>query len=402
MAAPLRLAVAPLKPHGFMQDALAVCMAGPDQSVETFLCPICCENTDEAEWWVAEACGDKAHGICRACVCEYLKGRIWEGRVQELVCPVGAAGSGCPATCSNDATGASPTSAVIRENELEALFVGETLEVVDKYRRFRQIQANPCTRECPGCKALCEPKRSGEDGVLVAQMRCSSCGAEFCYYHSWGHRSGGSCAAYEARLVRETRANAAAFGTKACPSCFFETEKAGGCNHMGCTQCKCDWCWVCGQKLEGSIGWHYSSQNATSGCHQFSPDSGHPDMDAVRAVRTRLAKLRLWLFPMRCLVWCVMLCLSLCWVSLMLLPLVLVWVVGLCRRRKCGEGVAGISVACWIILSIPCVLLLLALELVWLPFGLLLWLFQRFDPAISSFLLCVPLYTSMDLIITLA
>ena len=32
---------------------------------------------------------------------------------------------------------------------------------------------------------------------------------------------------------------------KQCPKCKIYTEKNEGCNHMKCTECKFQWCWLC-------------------------------------------------------------------------------------------------------------------------------------------------------------
>jgi hypothetical protein len=32
---------------------------------------------------------------------------------------------------------------------------------------------------------------------------------------------------------------------KSCPNCFTKIIKNGGCNHMTCTICKYEWCWIC-------------------------------------------------------------------------------------------------------------------------------------------------------------
>lgn len=33
--------------------------------------------------------------------------------------------------------------------------------------------------------------------------------------------------------------------TKSCPNCNVKTEKNGGCNHMYCSRCDNEWCWIC-------------------------------------------------------------------------------------------------------------------------------------------------------------
>ncbi len=33
--------------------------------------------------------------------------------------------------------------------------------------------------------------------------------------------------------------------SKRCPGCKVATERNGGCSHMSCSKCGCDWCWIC-------------------------------------------------------------------------------------------------------------------------------------------------------------
>ena len=34
-----------------------------------------------------------------------------------------------------------------------------------------------------------------------------------------------------------------------CPHCGYATEKIEGCNHMTCSRCNKEWCWVCKAKM---------------------------------------------------------------------------------------------------------------------------------------------------------
>lgn len=90
------------------------------------------------------------------------------------------------------------------------------------------------------------------------------------------------------RLAAETKGISETFGTKDCPRCGRQTMKGGGCNHMTCQVCRCDWCWTCSQQLnqrgphgEGPVFWHFSEENVESGCQQFAETGG----DEVRTRR---------------------------------------------------------------------------------------------------------------------
>lgn len=40
------------------------------------------------------------------------------------------------------------------------------------------------------------------------------------------------------------------FFVKKCPNCRIITEKKEGCNHITCSKCSCQWCWLCNEKYE--------------------------------------------------------------------------------------------------------------------------------------------------------
>ncbi len=67
--------------------------------------------------------------------------------------------------------------------------------------------------------------------------------------------------------------------TKGCPKCSRRIEKNQGCNHMTCSICRHEFCWIC-------MG-DWKSHNGTSyQCNQYTEDT--QEMQEFRNVRQRL------------------------------------------------------------------------------------------------------------------
>ena len=45
------------------------------------------------------------------------------------------------------------------------------------------------------------------------------------------------------------------FFIKKCPNCGIITEKSSGCNHITCSKCSYQWCWLCNEKYNDE---HYN------------------------------------------------------------------------------------------------------------------------------------------------
>jgi len=65
---------------------------------------------------------------------------------------------------------------------------------------------------------------------------------------------------------------------KQCPRCKIYTEKNEGCNHMTCTNCKFQWCWLCEGKYEYG---HYSQGR----CRGFQFSNARNVEEAIRENR---------------------------------------------------------------------------------------------------------------------
>ena len=100
---------------------------------------------------------------------------------------------------------------------------------------------------CPNvsCDYCCERE---DQGRMLYEVTCE-CGTIFCFMcGQFAHKP---CDCETAKLWAE-KANAEsenvtwiAANTKSCPKCARSIEKNQGCNHMTCSQCRYEFCWVC-------------------------------------------------------------------------------------------------------------------------------------------------------------
>lgn len=57
------------------------------------------------------------------------------------------------------------------------------------------------------------------------------------------------------------------FTLQRCPTCRYVIDKIDGCNHVKCTNCKAEFCWVC-HLLKGEVGipdrcqWNHPTHNS--------------------------------------------------------------------------------------------------------------------------------------------
>lgn len=230
---------------------------GPFKGMDTDQCPICYDNVELFASVKLECC--KCHYFCADCITHFFRGRINEGRVRDLRCPLYGE-CGC--------------NAVATEKELASLLEPDAMK---KYHRFMAQQNDPTLRECPKCLLLVAPSTDGQDQI-ISEMMCGRHCITFCYYHSLQH-VGRTCDEYardQANLDRMEEKFLQG-GGKQCPICGILTEKFSGCNQMTCGACHRNWCWICEEDIEGRPGWHYNPLNPRS-CLQFDDsDDASPE-----------------------------------------------------------------------------------------------------------------------------
>ncbi|CAH8519137.1 unnamed protein product [Schistosoma turkestanicum] len=204
------------------------------------------------------SCG---HRFCPDCWRSYLTIKIEEGSSVEIKCM----SVGC--------------NVLVIEDFLLTLL--KNSPVKDKYLNLlfqRMVESHPSLRFCVGLNcpvficALEEPK--------ARRVQCERCHAEFCFMCSEAYHAPTSCATLKHWLVKcrddSGTANYMTAHTKDCPSCHVCIEKNEGCNHMKCSICHYEFCWVClGVWKSHDAEYYFCSK------YQENPDA------AKESVRTR-------------------------------------------------------------------------------------------------------------------
>ena len=104
---------------------------------------------------------------------------------------------------------------------------------------------------------ICCGRRYGHRHLFLTQLAyisyftCTECNLRSCFDCRALAHPRLTCKEYQAFLIAErTPADAATMewfenNTKSCP-CNARIEKNLGCEHMTCTRCRAEWCWLCG------------------------------------------------------------------------------------------------------------------------------------------------------------
>ena len=170
------------------------------------------------------------HNFCTDCWFEYLKEKINNNKVYKISC--------MEHKCNQ-----------ILEEEFIRKIIGKDEDLLKKYEKFlstkKLMDSNKNIKFCPipDCDGYAEKHWS-------KYVKCNF-GHEFCFVcgekpHGWK-----SCSKIIDQGFEDWKSHTL---VKRCPYCKFWTEKNEGCNHMTCSQCNFQWCWVCEQEC---VAGHY-------------------------------------------------------------------------------------------------------------------------------------------------
>ncbi|XP_071791878.1 uncharacterized protein [Asterias amurensis] len=226
---------------------------------EQIVCDICTSTVSVEEISSDTPCD---HQFCRECWERYLSGKIKEGNAHNIVCP------------AYDCDRLVPAEAI------------ERLVSCEMARRYLQfdinafVESNPKLKWCPvaGCGRAVQmpqvespttssnrPSGASSPSSPPSISHAVDCGQGhiFCWDCSGDAHEPCSCENWKKWLDKiaeikpeelastDTETEVAAnclwlvTNSKPCPKCMAPIQKNDGCNHMKCTKCKHDFCWVC-------------------------------------------------------------------------------------------------------------------------------------------------------------
>ncbi|DBA01048.1 TPA: hypothetical protein N0F65_002658 [Lagenidium giganteum] len=219
--------------------------------VPAFYCQGCLDDVPATFKFVLSTCG---HAFCFDCVTGYLETKIHDAQVNP-VCFHDQDANGAGGADTN----ASTPGKCGREVSEEDILLVVSPEVWAKYQRFKLHKTTPNARDCP----FCGHSQMCSSGSVNPQVTCVACFQVFCFVHSNAH-PGKSCKAHIKATAKTDKLTAACIRgiSKPCPGCQAPVQKNGGCNHMTCSVCDTDFCWLCGKQIAvGMAATHYEWWN---------------------------------------------------------------------------------------------------------------------------------------------
>ncbi|ESN94505.1 hypothetical protein HELRODRAFT_69165 [Helobdella robusta] len=199
--------------------------AQPIKLTSNYICPVCMQKCSN-ENVCSLSCG---HIYCNECWQTYFHVQIQSGHSTSIECM----GRECDLLVPEDMVMNILTNPNMRDKYQEYMFKDH-------------VKSHPELRFCPGANCViivrarvCKAKR----------VICDCCKTSFCFNCGVDYHAPTDCDTIKKWLTKcaddSETANYISAHTKDCPECHVCIEKNGGCNHMQCSKCKHNFCWMC-------------------------------------------------------------------------------------------------------------------------------------------------------------
>jgi ariadne-1 len=185
-------------------------------------CRICYDPEDRSDT-VSLGCG---HGFHHTCYRDYLISEVGSGKACTL--------AHCPEIKCTQRVPRTLFSCLLPPLEFSRYDFCVTRSFIEDSKTLRYCPS-------PGCDKVAI-------GSGISTIKCS-CLHSFCFRCAEEPHEPVSCEQLSAWTLKNASesetANWILVNTKVCPACRARIEKNQGCNHMVCTMCKFDFCWIC-------------------------------------------------------------------------------------------------------------------------------------------------------------
>jgi ariadne-1 len=196
-----------------------------DVSVPSSVCRICYDDTMGSQLYSLH-CG---HGFCSSCWVHYLKEATTASKF-------GFLDTRCPQHECNVCLLRSDVQAISPE------LVPRWNELI--LRCF--VERDPSNRCCPGpdCQTVVTFHALPDNGQM--KVTCETCQTTFCFHCGETPHAPATCGDFaEWKKLKGSSRLWLKHHSKPCPGCDAPIEKNGGCNHVHCSLCQTDFCWIC-------------------------------------------------------------------------------------------------------------------------------------------------------------
>ncbi|KAF2132131.1 hypothetical protein P153DRAFT_284705 [Dothidotthia symphoricarpi CBS 119687] len=199
-------------------------------------CAVCSDDIAIAELPSLANCAHQPQ-TCAECYGVWITTQLRDNSWREVKCP------------------ANECKIILAYYEIQQYAAQEIFEQYDTFTARAVFSDDPNFRWCraEGCKSG-QFHDGGQDGNIFT---CAACKLKVCIVHEDTWHEGETCEEYEyrrsgkkeqdQRAQEEASLQEISKSTKKCPGagCVYNIEKNDGCDHMTCSKCRYEFCWIC-------------------------------------------------------------------------------------------------------------------------------------------------------------
>jgi len=215
----------------------------------SFECPVCYDSFGLEGIFALSGC---QHYLCNVCMQSHILCKVNDQQSNHLTCPM--------PEC---------------HQPIDQAQVKRSIPP-DQYQRYLNFLFEDSLKKDPNCRWCprpgCGTPMIGEPNSTMMRCPREDCNFCFCYNCKEDWHQDFTCQQYQEWKLENNDAEKrfkawAEKNTKQCPSCRVRIQKHDGCNHMKCSSCRHEFCWLCMESVLGPDGKYKSGHWALRPSH---------------------------------------------------------------------------------------------------------------------------------------